>query len=298
VRGAGSANGDREVSASAQALFTPDEMGGGPTGPARLDPLLKWPGGKRKLLSSILPLAPGSHRCYYEPFVGGGAVFFALCPARAVLADSNEELINCYIQVRDRHGEVTEYLRAMPNSERLYYETRASAPTDPVARAARLIYLTTLSFNGIYRENLAGVFNVPYGRKTHLDPCDPARIAAISAALMRATLMCVDFERAVFDAGRHDIVYLDPPYTVAHGDNGFLKYNSRIFSWEDQKRLAAVARRLADRGCRVIVSNADHPSILDLYRGFRVLRVQRSSVIAADGESRRLITECVFHREG
>jgi DNA adenine methylase len=161
-----------------------------------------------------------------------------------------------------------------------------------------LIYLTTLAFNGIYRVNLNGEFNVPYGYKTHLDPCDEERIRNASKLLKMATVRDQDFEEALNRAEEGDLVYLDPPYTVAHGNNGFVKYNAKIFSWEDQIRLARVARGLVDKGCTVIASNADHASIRNLYHGFRTTTLERSSVIAASSDYRSRITECVFYAGG
>lgn len=259
------------------------------------NPLLKWPGGKRALLRHIGPLLPSKYNRYYEPFLGGGALFFMLQPASAVLADKNAELMNCYVQVRDHPNEVIAYLETLRNTEQDYYVVRGSTPSSKAARAGRLIYLTTLSFNGIHRVNLKGVFNVPYGYKTHLQPCDESKIYAASRILSSTTLICDDFETAIEDAGQDDFVYLDPPYTVAHGNNGFIKYNAKIFSWNDQVRLASVARALVQRGCQVVVSNADHSSIRDLYAGFECQTISRASVIAAASEYRRGITECVFY---
>ena len=137
---------------------------------------MKWPGGKRELVNHLLPLFPERFGRYFKPFAGGAAVFFALSPRRAVLADTNGDLINCYIQVRDQPEEVIKRLAEMPNTELDYYAIRAAGPIDPVIQAARLIYLTSLSFNGIHRVNLIGQFNVPYGRKLHIKPLDPVRI--------------------------------------------------------------------------------------------------------------------------
>jgi DNA adenine methylase len=262
---------------------------------AKASPLLKWPGGKRGLLQHILPLVPRSFGKYYEPFLGGAALFFALQPIEAELSDTNADLINCYVQVRDHPYELLTKLGRIKNSESDYYKVRSRVPKDDTSRAARLIYLTALSFNGVHRLNLTGQFNVPYGHRTHLRPADKGRILCASAALATASLRCVDFETAMTRAQAGDLCYLDPPYTVAHGNNGFLKYNDKIFSWEDQTRLAKVAEALADRGCHVIVSNADHPSVRALYRGFRLRRIHRTSLIAASGEFRRPITECLFH---
>jgi len=259
------------------------------------NPLLKWPGGKRALLKHIYPLLPARYNRYYEPFLGGGALFFMLQPVAAILADKNAELMNCYLQVRDHPSDVIAYLQSLHNSEQDYYIVRSSSPSSDIERAGRLIYLTTLSFNGIHRVNLAGTFNVPYGYKTHLQACDESKINAASRILFSTTLMCSDFEAAVEGAGAGDLVYLDPPYTVAHGNNGFIKYNAKIFSWDDQIRLASVARALDRQGCHVVISNADHPSIRDLYADFECRIISRASVIAAASEHRRGITECVFY---
>lgn len=259
-------------------------------------PVLKWPGGKRAILGSIKKLLPSEFRRYYEPFLGGGALFFCISPKTAVLADKNAELIECYEVIRDDPEGLIEELHGMQNSEHDYYRVRSAVPESPRGRAARFVYLVTLSFNGIYRVNLKGDFNVPYGYKTRLNPCDEVRIRAASLALSRSKLVSSDFEQAVSGARRGDLVYLDPPYTVAHAHNGFLKYNDKIFSWDDQIRLARVARHLDNRGCHVIVSNADHESLRELYAGFHVMDVMRPSRIAASGEHRRQVTECLFYK--
>jgi DNA adenine methylase len=261
-------------------------------------PLLKWPGGKRNLLDVILPLIPASYNRYFEPFFGGGALFFALQPKKAYLSDKNRELIHTYLQIRNRPDAVIRELRKLRNTERSYYKIRSSAPKDNAARAARLIYLVTLAFNGIYRVNLNGEFNVPYGYKTHLDPCDMNKIHKASDLLRKAAVRSQDFESALTRAEGGDLVYLDPPYTVAHANNGFVKYNAKIFSWKDQLRLAQVAKELAAKGCTVIVSNADHFSIRSLYEGFRTVQITRNSIIAASSEFRSRITECLFVAEG
>ncbi len=240
--------------------------------PSASAPLIKWPGGKRALLSQITPMLPNSFDTYYEPFFGGGAVFFALAPEKAVISDANEELVNAYIQVRDNPDVLIKELKSLPNTEDAYYRVRASAPKSSMKRAARLLYLTRLSFNGIHRVNLAGQFNVPYGKKVHLTSVEPDRLLAISELLQGVDIRSGDFEAITNAASANDLVYFDPPYTVAHAHNGFVKYNERIFSWSDQQRLAKHARLLAARGCRVVVSNADHPSIHELYDGFRSAR--------------------------
>jgi DNA adenine methylase len=261
-------------------------------------PLIKWPGGKRKLIPHIRPLIPSRFNQYFEPFLGGAALFFFLRPLKAHLSDKNADLIQAYVQVRDRPEAVIRALSGFKNSERDYYRIRADKPRTTAARAARVLYLTTLSFNGIFRVNLEGRFNVPYGRKTHLQPWDPPRIRGASRVLKETDLRALDFEPALTDAGNGDLVYLDPPYTVAHGNNGFLKYNAKIFSWDDQIRLARVAREIAKRGATVIVSNADHHSIRRLYKDFDSITIERVSIIAAESRFRSRITECLFYARG
>lgn len=263
-----------------------------------ISPFLKWPGGKRKLLKHILGILPKSFGSYYEPFLGSAALFFALKPDKSLLADNNSELINCYIQVRDNPDKVILLLKDLKNTKENYYEIRDNASTNKIFRAARLIFLTTLSFNGIYRTNLKGKFNVPYGYKLHLTPCDPSRIREASIALSLANLNCHDFGKSLKDAKEGDLIYFDPPYTVAQGNNGFVKYNEVIFSWFDQLRLANVANKLARRGCNVIVSNAYHSSICKLYEEFNMLIIERPSVIAASKSFRRQIKEVIFYNRG
>jgi DNA adenine methylase len=260
-----------------------------------IPPLVKWAGGKRNVVNFILPLLPPCFNHYFEPFLGGGALFFALQPPVAYLSDRNAELINAYSQVREYPAAVIRELSKLPNSEKDYYKIRASKPRTGSARAARLIYLVTLAFNGIYRVNLKGQFNVPYGWKSHLPTCDPEHLKRCSKMLASAEISHGDFEAAVTHAKKGDLVYLDPPYTVAHGNNGFVKYNAKIFSWEDQIRLAKVAHDLVKRKCRVIVSNAHHSSILKLYSDFNLRIIERESVIAASSMFRRRIHECIFY---
>ncbi len=259
-----------------------------------LRPLLKWPGGKRFLPSRLLPLLPSSFNSYYEPFLGSAALFFALRPARAYLSDTNEDLVNFYKVVRDRPSELIKYLSRLKNSRDDYYRLRESRPRSHAGRAARLMYLTNLSFNGIYRVNRAGEFNVPYGNRPHLPVLDSERLLAGSRVLGVSDINCLDFATALDQAKAQDLVYLDPPYTVAHGNNGFLRYNDRIFSWDDQGRLAHIAHELKQRSCFVLMTNADHPSIRKLYKGFSHLAVTRSSCMAASADRRGKVTELVI----
>jgi DNA adenine methylase len=258
-------------------------------------PLLKWPGGKRSIASRVAPIIGPIRGRYFEPFAGGAAIFFHLRPRSAVLSDVNPELINCYEQVRRAPKQVGAALRDLPNSVEDYYRIREWEPTGKVERCARLIYLTTLSFNGIYRQNLDGRFNVPYGYKFHLALPTIEHLRLFADAFRHTEFRTGDFEVTTRDAVADDVVYFDPPYTVAHKNNGFVKYNAKIFSWSDQMRLAAYAKILRSRGCGVVVSNADHPSINELYVGFKSSSIERASVIAASSSKRLLVTERVFY---
>jgi DNA adenine methylase len=264
------------------------------------EPFLKWAGGKRALLAQIRPLVPvlRSDRRYFEPFVGGGSLFFALSPRRATLADVNEDLIATFASVRADVDGVIRRLRALKYEEEAYYRVRASRPRSDVGRAARFIYLNKTCFNGLYRVNKKGEFNVPFGdHGPSLLLCDDHQLRRAARALQRARLRCQDFETTVSDAQKGDVVYFDPPYTVAHTDNGFIEYNADVFAWSDQRRLARTAAALVDSGVNVVVSNADHASILRLYdtrRRFILHRIARHSTIGASNDRRFPTTELVL----
>jgi DNA adenine methylase len=257
-------------------------------------PLLRWPGGKREIVDRLAYFVPPRYRRYHELFAGGAALYFHLAPHSGTLNDTNRDLIDCYEAVRDDPGAVIKRLLRLRNSEEAYYRVRASSPRNRFTRAARFIYLTNLSFNGIYRVNFRGQFNVPYGHRPHRTICEPVAIRDASRVLKAAKLNCSDFAATVADVEAGDLVYLDPPYTLVHSNNGFIRYNEHLFAWRDQLRLAAVARELDGRGAMVIISNAYHPAIRDLYRGFQVHRIVRSSRIAASAEHRRSVREYVF----
>jgi DNA adenine methylase len=256
-------------------------------------PLFRWAGGKRRLLSQILPLLPKAFNHYYEPFCGGAALFFELRPPNATLGEKNEELINCYQQVKAHPEEVITTLQKLKSTEIDYYKIRATVPKNFVARAARLIFLMALSFNGIYRVNSDGKFNVPYGSKSK-KKFDYERIRNVSKALANVELVHGDFETTVKGAQKGDLVYFDPPYTVAHDNNGFIQYNEKIFSWADQIKLAKLAKQLAERGCNVIISNAAHTSIGEIYSAFKTQIVVRYSGIGGLPKTRKHIAEFVF----
>ncbi|MGN6729313.1 MAG: DNA adenine methylase [Rhodanobacteraceae bacterium] len=257
-----------------------------------LQPFLKWAGGKRWFVSSYSYLLPTNFNRYVEPFLGSGAVFFYLCPKHALLADANRELIEAYTAIKADWVSVQSTLKSHQarHSDDHYYRMRSTQPKLPHTRAARFLYLNRTCWNGLYRVNRQGKFNVPKGTKsTVLQVADD--FAAWSTALRAAKLRCADFEVTIDTAGSGDFVFCDPPYTVSHNKNGFIKYNQKIFSWEDQVRLRNALARLDKRGGRFAITNGMHESIRELYRGFQQIELQRSSIISGEPKGRRRTSE-------
>lgn len=258
-----------------------------------LEPFLKWPGGKKWLVTRYSRFFPNHYSRFVEPFLGGGAVFFYLAPRRATLSDTNGELVNAYTILKREFRRVHEALRQLQrrHSKALYYRIRDEKPTRQFERAVRFLYLNRTCFNGIYRVNLKGDFNVPIGTKTLVEyPED--YLSQVAEYLQRACLRVCDFEEALESTRKGDFVFADPPYTVMHNNNNFVKYNAALFSWSDQIRLAAAIKRAGTRGVKIMLSNADHPSIRDLYSDFgEHYRVERSSILSADSSHRRQTTE-------
>jgi len=260
------------------------------------EPFLKWPGGKRWLVHQHANLFPSSCGRYLEPCLGGAAVFFHLQPATAILSDTNPELINAFRCVQQNWASIDEQLRALQkeHSIELYYRIRAKRLTDPLERAVRFIYLNRTCFNGIFRVNKNGDFNVPIGSKDTVEYPE-GYLKTISDCLSKASLQVAGFEDTINAAGKGDFVFVDPPYTVRHNNNNFVKYNSRLFSWSDQLKLASAIKRAARRGAEIMLSNADHYSVRKLYRGFgNHCRIKRSSVLAAEALHRGEATELLI----
>lgn len=261
-----------------------------------MDPFLKWAGGKRWLLDSSQLRVPPSYGRYIEPFLGSGALFFRLAPGNALLSDLNAELIETYQAIRDHSDRILFLLEGhqQAHSNDHYYAVRSKAPIGAVERAARFIYLNRTCWNGLYRVNRDGRFNVPIGTKTKVT-FEEGHLRKIAGLLGAADIRSGDFEQYVDLARDGDLLFLDPPYTANHNLNGFLKYNEKIFSWSDQVRLRDAALRAVNRGAYVIVTNADHKSVRDLYeKPFSFEEVCRASVLAGKASARKRTTEALF----
>lgn len=258
-------------------------------------PFLKWAGGKTQLLARLLPLVPRDGR-YFEPFLGGGALFFRSLPTCAVLSDANASLITAWQVVRDDPEGLIALLaeyRAC-HGETFYYEMRArfnSACLCPRELAAAFIYLNKTGFNGLYRENLRGHHNVPYGRYRNPSIFDPGVIRAVSRALRHVALRHGDFTEVLDAAAEGDFVYFDPPYHPVSSTARFTAYTRNAFGEAQQERLAEVFRTLDARGCRVLLSNSDTPYIRALYKGYRIERVSASRAISCVGSKRGDVSE-------
>lgn len=258
-------------------------------------PFLKWAGGKRWLVQQYPELFPTKFNRYIEPFVGSGAVLFALQPQKGIVADCNGALIETYCAIRDNWALVEKKLKEhhSNHSEKYYYEVRSSEPRTPHTRAARFLYLNRTCFNGLYRVNTQGQFNVPKGTKKNaiLDTDD---FKATAAILSEFDIRQSDFEAVIDTARSGDFIFADPPYTVKHNKNNFVKYNEELFHWEYQERLRDAVVRAAKRGAMVMLTNAAHQSVIDLYEGhFQIKVLERKSVIASDAANRGIYKEIV-----
>jgi DNA adenine methylase len=258
---------------------------------------LKWPGGKRWFIARHAGVLPTTFGRYFEPFLGGASVFFYLEPKNAVLGDTNAELIALFRAVAWRRRQLESSLREhqTKHGKRYYYHVRNTVPADAVERAARMLYLNRTCFNGMYRVNRAGQFNVPKGLKTTV-VLDTDDFAAAAKLLRGAELRVTDFEPLIDEAQGGDFVFADPPYIVGHNNNGFVKYNEKLFKWEDQLRLINALSRARDRGVQIVATNAGHGEVETLYKkdGFTVARSKRYSSISGDPEWRCQFQELII----
>lgn len=258
-----------------------------------IKPFLRWAGGKQWLTARLTRLIPNGRFTYYEPFLGGGSLFFAAQPTKSILGDVNKEIVETYKVLRDLPQDLIEVLSGWKNNKKTYYDLRETKYEDPVCKAAQFIYLNKTCWNGLYRVNRSGKFNVPFGnnkRKVFSEP----HLLAVSDALKKVKIKHGDFQKIVGTAVAGDFIYLDPPYTILHAKNGFRQYNENLFSWEDQVRLANTARKLADQGCLVVISNADNKDVIDLYPNFYCQTVTRHSILAANPKWRRKTGEALI----
>lgn len=258
-------------------------------------PFLKWAGGKSWLVKQIgNQIDVEKYTTYHEPFLGGGAILFHLHPNNAYVSDLNENLINCYVNVRDHVDMVVNILQQFRCSKDDYYRIRQDYSEDPIFQAARFIYLNKMSYNGIYRENRQGQYNVPFGYRDSLN-VDYENLINVSKYLKKVHISSGDFADSLSNIEAGALVFLDPPYTVSHNNNGFIQYNQKIFAIEEQYRLAALIRQIKERGAFYILTNANHEKVKEIFNlGDRCIELNRASTIGGTNAQRGIYKECIF----
>lgn len=259
-------------------------------------PFLRWAGSKRRLLKHILPFVPDHFEKYYEPFLGGGSLFFFLGPKRAEISDASLPLIETYRAVRRNPEAVLRFLGSMkPTRDNFDRMKRLRARTSH-SEAGQFIFLNKSCWNGLYRVNSDGEFNVPYGMPKSDGVLDAANFRKCAAQLRRRgiSIKHQDFGDIEQRVAKGDFVFFDPPYVTMHNLNGFVDWNENLFRWADQVRLSEMARRLAKKGANVVITNANHADVSALYPDFLHYSFTRSSTLASDRASRVQTKESIF----
>ena len=269
-----------------------------------LQPFTKWTGGKRKLLPIIKSLMPDNYTNYFEPFVGGGALFFELAPQQALINDFNTELINCYQLIKEHPDQLITLLQHhQEKNTKDYYLDLHSVDRDGrieqmtgVEKAARIMYMLRVDFNGLYRVNAKNQFNVPYGRYKNPKIVDSELIYAISNYLNKNSIQIVsgDFEKAVETAKQGDFVYFDPPYIPISETSAFTSYTHEGFSYDDQVRLRDTFKKLSERGVHVMLSNSSSSLVYELYKDFTIHSIEVTRANGAKASSRGKVLEVII----
>lgn len=258
-------------------------------------PFLRWAGGKRWLKKEIDELIKiDKFENYHEPFIGGGAILFHLKPKSAFISDANKELIDTYIAVKENPSKIITKLKSFKKDKESYYIIRTTEFTDQFEKAAKFIYLNQMSFNGIYRVNLKGVYNVPYGNRSNYE-FDYENLFLVSEFLKDVTIQHCDFQDALNNVNEGDLIFLDPPYTIAHNLNGFVQYNQKIFCLEDQYRLSNVIDDVKLRNAHYILTNAAHSKVKEIFNKEDTIKeISRASVVGGKNSLRGQYSEYLF----
>jgi len=264
------------------------------TSSKKVKPFLRWAGGKRWLIKQLDDFLPIQFNHYHEPFIGGGSIFFHMNPKKAFISDFNEELIETYNAIKSNPHDVIKHLKLFKNTKEEYLKIRKQNFQSPEKRAARFIYLNQTSFNGIYRVNLKGQYNVPYGYREKYK-FDIENILEVSSMLENTIIQHADFMECIDNVKENDLVFLDPPYTVAHNNNGFIQYNQKIFSLDDQYRLKELIFKIKAKKAYYILTNANHPKIREIFDvGDNITEVTRASLIGGKGAVRGKYSEIII----
>jgi DNA adenine methylase len=264
--------------------------------PESAKPVLKWAGGKTQLLPVLLRALPARYDRYIEPFLGGGALLLRLALPGALAADSNRDLIEFYEVLRDSPDELAEAASSIPVTKHDFYRMRGTDPLSltGVERAARFLYLNKTCYNGLYRVNRSGRFNTPFGGRTNVRVVNRGALRRASHVLREAELLSADYREALQRAKAGDFVYLDPPYVALGRYSDFKRYTPDFFDQRKHVELAAEARRLAERGVWVLLSNSATETVRSLYRGFHIAEVTATRQINCKATGRGRITELLM----
>ena len=258
-----------------------------------MDPLLKWPGGKRWLAPIIAPSIEGRYSRFVEPFLGAGALLFQLEPAKGFAADINAELVAAYHAVQEQPAEIIFSLSELGCAKSDYYRIRDGCmPETSYGRAARLIYLLQHSWNGLYRVNRVGHFNVPYSPRIRKHPLTIEKLTQFSRVLSGITIECQDFEKTLEESRPGDLIFADPPY-FSKDAKGFSRYNAVAFPQAEQERLASALKQAERRGAAWILTNGSVESVNGFFKGYETFELSRRSALAADPARRRRISEYI-----
>ncbi len=265
------------------------------TGNKEFKPFLRWAGGKRWFVKYLdVILKDFQYKNYHEPFLGSGAVFFHLPQNnQSFLSDLNTELINAYVQVKDNVDAVIDKLQSFENTKEHYYSIRNKCFDSGISKAAQFIYLNQTSFNGIYRVNLKGVYNVPFGYRSK-DHIQAEILRKASIKLQNVNLRSGQFDEGLKRIEAGDLVFLDPPYTITHNDNGFIKYNEKLFREEDQHRLSSFISSVIQKGAFYLLTNAAHEDIRDIFQSNEPIELSRASLIGGKKAKRGKYKEFLF----
>tara|TARA_E500000178_G_C16828478_1_gene664900 strand:- start:48 stop:884 length:837 start_codon:yes stop_codon:yes gene_type:complete len=252
-----------------------------------LKPILKWAGGKRQMLPGLIKYLPKNFNNYIEPFIGGGALFFFLNKNNSIISDTNDELINLYKEVARNPKKILKKLKEYKNTKKYFYTVRKEVPNNPTERACRTIFLNRTCFNGLYRVNKKGEFNVPYADNGSTKLTDGNNLLKTSQLLKKTILLNLSYDLVLKKyAKKNDLIFLDPPYLPVSKFSDFKRYTKEQFHLEDHKKLASIYEKLHEKGCYLILTNSNSPEILKLYKKFNIKILNTKRNINAKGNLR------------
>ncbi|KKK41142.1 hypothetical protein LCGC14_0811270 [marine sediment metagenome] len=264
-------------------------------------PFLKWAGGKRQLISQMLKYFPRNYNKFIEPFIGGGAVFFFMKPKISIIIDINEELINCYKVIKTNVKELIELLRNHKNEKDYYYNIRAIdrdeekfSKMSNIQKASRMIYLNRCCYNGLYRVNRKGEFNVPFGKYNNPKFCDEGNLLAVSKTLENVSIIHNSFEICLDYAEKGDFIYFDPPYHPISKTSSFTSYTKENFESDSQQKLFNVFKNLDERDCKLMLSNSYNEYIKNLYNEYKIIKLDAKRAINSNATKRGNIKELLI----